>query len=222
MAEGRFVAYYRVSTAKQGASGLGLEAQKRAVTDYLDGGNWTLLSEHAEVESGKRSDRPALATALRDCKLKRATLVIAKLDRLSRDAHFLLGLEKAGVDFVAVDMPNANRMTVGIMAVVAEEERRMISARTKAALAAAKARGVKLGGMRPNHRDIDPALGRAARSRASDEFAATVGPIIAELRAAGMSLRQIVAELDRRNIDTMRGGAWTAASVRNVLLRSGA
>jgi DNA invertase Pin-like site-specific DNA recombinase len=222
MAEGRFVAYYRVSTAKQGASGLGLEAQRMAVTDYLDGGNWKLLSEHAEIESGKRSDRPALASALRDCKLKRATLVIAKLDRLSRDAHFLLGLEKAGVDFVAVDMPNANRMTVGIMAVVAEEERRMISERTKAALAAAKARGVKLGGKRPNHRNVDPALGMAARIRAADEFAQCVGPVIAELRQAGMSYRQIVAELTRRGIHGARGGAWTAIRVRGVLLRSGA
>jgi DNA invertase Pin-like site-specific DNA recombinase len=222
MAEGRFIAYYRVSTAKQGASGLGLEAQRKAVTDYLDGGNWKLLSEHAEVESGKRSDRPALEAAMRECKLKRATLVIAKLDRLSRDAHFLLGLEKAGVDFVAVDMPNANRLTVRLMAVIAQEEREMISARTKAALAAAKARGVKLGGTRPGQRKLDPAEGSAALTRASDEFAETVGPIITELRGAGMSLRQIVAELDRRNIGTMRGGAWTAMTVRNVLLRSGA
>src|SRR5262249_26505249 len=112
MAEGRFIAYYRVSTAKQGASGLGLEAQRKAITDYLDGGKWKLLFEYAEVESGKHADRPALAAALQDCKLRKATLVIAKLDRLSRDAHFLLGLEKAGVDFVAVDMPNANRLTV--------------------------------------------------------------------------------------------------------------
>jgi DNA invertase Pin-like site-specific DNA recombinase len=186
MAEGRFVAYYRVSTAKQGASGLGLEAQRKAVTDYLDGGNWTLLSEHAEVESGKNADRPALAAALRDCKLKKATLVIAKLDRLSRDAHFLLGLEKAGVDFVATDMPNANRLTVRLMAVIAQEEREMISARTKAALAAAKARGVRLGGKRPGQRNVDHALGMAARIQASDEFAAAVGPVIAELRQAGL------------------------------------
>jgi DNA invertase Pin-like site-specific DNA recombinase len=219
--EGRFVAYYRVSTAKQGASGLGLEAQRKAVTDYLDGGNWKLLAEYAEVESGKRADRPALEAAMRDCKLKKATLVIAKLDRLSRDAHFLLGLQKAGVDFVAVDMPNANRMTVGIMAVVAEEERRMISARTKAALAAAKARGVRLGGTRPNQYKLDPALGSAALTRASDEFAASVAPIVTELRQAGMSLRQIVAQLDQRNIGTMRGGVWTAATVRNVLHRVG-
>jgi DNA invertase Pin-like site-specific DNA recombinase len=218
--EGRFVAYYRVSTAKQGASGLGLEAQRAAVTDYLNGGNWKLLSEHAEVESGKHADRPALAAALQDCKLRKATLVIAKLDRLSRDAHFLLGLEKSGIDFVAVDMPNANRMTVGIMAVVADEERRMISARTKAALAAANARGIKLGGKRANNVDFDPALGRVARTEASDAFARCVGPIIAELRQAGQSLRQIVATLNERGIQTMRGGAWTPTTVRNVLLRA--
>jgi DNA invertase Pin-like site-specific DNA recombinase len=215
----RFVAYYRVSTAKQGASGLGLDAQRAAVADYLDGGSWTLMAEHAEVESGKHADRPALAQALHDCKLMGATLVIAKLDRLSRDAHFLLGLEKAGVDFVAVDMPNANRLTVRLMAVIAQEEREMISARTKAALAAAKARGVRLGGKRPNQRKVDPALGSAALVRASDEFARRVGPVIAELRQHGMSLRQIAAELTRRGIRTMRGGKWTAMRVRSVLLR---
>jgi DNA invertase Pin-like site-specific DNA recombinase len=219
MAAGRFIAYYRVSTDKQGRSGLGLEAQRTAVVDYLDGGNWRLLAEHTEIESGKQANRPVLAKALRDCKLKRATLVIAKLDRLSRDAHFLLGLEKAGVDFVAVDMPNANRLTVRLMAVIAEEERAMISARTKSALAAARARGVKLGGVQANHRNVDPALGRAALVAASDEFAASVRPTIAELRNDGMSLRQIAAELTRRGIHTMRGGEWTAATVRNVLLR---
>src|SRR5215218_5013323 len=141
MAAGSFVAYYRVSTAKQGASGLGLEAQQEAVRSYLNGGEWKLVAEVVEVESGKRSDRPKLAEAMRLCRLRSATLVIAKLDRLSRDAHFLLGLQKTGVEFVAVDNPTANRLTVGIMALVAEEEARAISARTKAALAAAKARG---------------------------------------------------------------------------------
>src|SRR5262245_17987653 len=110
MATGKFVAYFRVSTAKQGRSGLGLEAQKEAVMAYLNGGAWTLLSEHTEVESGKNDARPALKVALETCRLTGAVLVIAKLDRLSRDAHFLLGLEKAGVEFVAVDMPNANRL----------------------------------------------------------------------------------------------------------------
>jgi DNA invertase Pin-like site-specific DNA recombinase len=219
MAEGRFIAYFRVSTDKQGKSGLGLEAQRSAVLDYLNGGNWKLIAEHTEVESGKRSDRPVLAQALKDCKLRRATLVIAKLDRLSRDAHFLLGLEKAGVDFVAVDMPNANRLTVRLMAVIAQEEREMISARTKAALAAAKARGVKLGGVRANQRKMDPAVARAALQAQADEFATSVGPVIAELHEAGQSLRQIAAELTHRGIQTARGGAWTAATVQRVLLR---
>jgi DNA invertase Pin-like site-specific DNA recombinase len=121
-----------------GKSGLGLAAQREAVKSFLDGGNWTFAAEFTEVESGKRSDRPELAKALHACRVYGARLVIAKLDRLSRDAHFLLGLEKAGVDFVAADMPMANRLTVGIMAMVADDERRMISVRTKAALAAAK------------------------------------------------------------------------------------
>ena len=134
MAAGKFVSYLRVSTRRQGRSGLGLAAQRKAVEDFLNGGNWTVISEHVEVENLKVSDRPELAKALQACRLFGAKLVIAKLDRLSRDAHFLLGLEKAGVDFVAADMPQANRLTVGIMAMVADEERRAISARTKAAL----------------------------------------------------------------------------------------
>ena len=145
---GKFVAYYRVSTQKQGRSGLGLEAQRHAVAEFLNGGDWKIVGEFTEVESGKRSDRPELARALAMCRLHGARLVIAKLDRLSRNAHFLFGLQEAGVDFVAADTPHANRLTVGIMAIVADEERRMISARTKAAMAAAKARGVQLGGDR--------------------------------------------------------------------------
>src|ERR671927_1374969 len=145
MAQGRYVSYLRVSTDRQGRSGLGLEAQRKAVEDFLNGGRWDLIAEFVEVESGKRDDRPKLADALALCRLHNATLVIAKLDRLSRDAHFLLGLQKAGVRFVAADMPEANELVVGIMAVVAQAERKMISARTKAALAAAKARGKRLG-----------------------------------------------------------------------------
>jgi DNA invertase Pin-like site-specific DNA recombinase len=139
----------RVSTQKQGRSGLGLEAQREAVTVFLNGGNWELIREFKEVESGKAEDnRPELAKALHLCKVTGAKLVIAKLDRLSRNAAFLLGLQNAGVPFVAADMPEANEMVVGILAVIAQAERKMISQRTKAALAAAKRRGVKLGAPR--------------------------------------------------------------------------
>jgi hypothetical protein len=134
MAQGRFVAYYRVSTDRQGRSGLGLEAQREAVRSYLDGGSWQLVEEVVEVESGKRNDRPKLAEALKLCRLHQATLIIAKLDRLARNVAFVSNLMESGVDFVAVDFPQANRLTVHILAAVAEHEAAMISQRTKAAL----------------------------------------------------------------------------------------
>ena len=177
-----------------------------------------MVAEFTEVESGANNGRPELAKALAACRLKGATLVIAKLDRLSRDAHFLLGLEKAGVDFVAVDMPNANRMTVGIMAVIAEEERRMISERTKAALAAAKARGVKLGGWKGGPK-VDGRLGVEAQQRQAQAFAVELEPVVGDLRRRGLSLRQMAAELTSQGIQTPRGGQWSACAVRNVLLR---
>ena len=222
MAEGTFIAYYRVSTERQGRSGLGLDAQRKAVADYLNGGAWTLLEEFVEVESGKRSDRLELAKALKACRARRATLVIAKLDRLARDAHFLLGLQKAGVDFVAADMPTANRLTVGIMALVAEEEARMISARTKAALAAAKARGAKLGLANPARIDRHEvsAKGVAAVTASADQHAANVLPIVRTIQAAGVvSLHGVADALNVRGIHTARGGKWYAATVRNMLLR---
>jgi DNA invertase Pin-like site-specific DNA recombinase len=220
--EGRWISYLRVSTDRQGKSGLGLEAQRTTVTDFLNGGQWKLIKEFVEVESGKRADRPQLEAALAACRLHGAKLVIAKLDRLSRDAHFLLGLDKAGVDFLAADMPNANRLTVGIMAMVAEEERRMISARTKAALAAAKARGTKLGG----NRGVKPtakmrALSTAALQQRADARAADIGPTIKALQAAGAtSLRVIAAGLNAQGIPTARGGGtWSAVQVQRVLER---
>jgi DNA invertase Pin-like site-specific DNA recombinase len=169
MSEGRFVAYLRVSTAKQGASGLGLEAQREAITAYLNGGCWQLVGEHVEVESGKRSDRPALTAALRQCKLTGARLIIARLDRLSRNVAFLANLMDSGVEFVAVDNPTASRFTLHVLAAVAEHEAAMISARTKAALAAAKARGVKLGGRREGARP-DQRKGTEAVVRACQEI----------------------------------------------------
>ena len=238
MAEGKWISYLRVSTDRQGRSGLGLEAQRAAVDDFLNGGRWKLIKEYVEVESGKRSDRPKLAGAVQACRVHGAKLVIAKLDRLSRDAHFLLGLEKAGVDFVAADMPQANRMTVGIMAIMAEEERRRISERTKAALTAAKRRGVKLGGRRRKIIGEDakgkPIFGkvasgsdaaRAAAVRAAQERAegraADLAPTIKALQAAGAtSLRAIAAGLNDQGIPTARGeGEWTATQVMRVLER---
>jgi DNA invertase Pin-like site-specific DNA recombinase len=185
---------------------------------YLNGGSWSLAAEFTEVESGKNDDRPELAKAMNLCRLTGATLVIAKLDRLSRDAHFLLGLEKAGVDFVAADMPTANRLTVTIMAAVAEAERKMISDRTKAALAAAKARGTKLGGWRGGP-VVNSETGRKAIVEAADGFAAQVGPTIREMHGSGTSLHRIAATLTERGIRTARGGVWTAKAVSNVLAR---
>lgn len=150
MATGNYVAYYRVSTAEQGRSGLGLEAQQQAVRTYLDGGCWKLIGEHTEVESGKLRDRPQLKAALEQCRLTGATLVIAKLDRLSRNVAFLATLmDTADVQFVAVDNPHATRFTLHILAAVAEHEAAQISQRTRVALAAARARGQRLGGWRP-------------------------------------------------------------------------
>ena len=225
MAEGKWISYLRVSTGRQGRSGLGLEGQRKAVDDFLNGGSWHLVKEFVEVESGKKTDRqrPVLAEAIKACRLYGAKLVIAKLDRLSRNAHFLLGLKEAGVDFVCADMPSANRLTVGIMAMVAEEEGRMISERTKAALAAARRRGVQLGGY-----NKDPKLTVKARktgqetNRAKAAARATdLAPAIAELQAAGAtSLRAIAAGLNERGIPTARGGAWTATQVMRVMERN--
>ena len=225
MAAGKFISYLRVSTDKQGQSGLGLEAQKAAIESYLNGGDWQLLNEFVEVESGKsHHDRPQLNAALEACSATGATLVIAKLDRLSRDAHFLLGLQKSGTRFVAVDMPEANELTVGIMALVAQEERKAISQRTKAALAAAKARGVKLGN--PDNLTSEGATkGRveSLKSRLSkaDEFARRRYPHISQLQQEGLSLQAIARHLNSEGVLTASGkdGAWTARAVKNVLGR---
>ena len=222
MAEGKWISYLRVSTDRQGKSGLGIEAQRSAVADFLNGGNWSLVKEFVEVESGKRSDRPMLAEAIKACRVYGAKLVIAKLDRLSRDAHFLLGLEKAGVDFVATDMPNANRLTVGIMAMVAEEERRMISKRTKDALAAAKRRGKKLGGDRgvvPSKKVRAMAL-EALRTRADAKAAGIWLQSLQSYRRPGKRLLRAIAEgLNEQGIPTARGGRWSSVQVMRMLER---
>lgn len=223
MAQGKHVAYYRVSTAKQGRSGLGLDAQRKAVNDYLNGGAWEVAGEFVEVESGKLDSRPQLDAALSMCELTGATLVVAKLDRLSRNVAFLAALQDSGARFVAADMPEANELTIHIMAAVAQAERKAISRRTKEALAAAKARGVRLGGDRGNYADLrkGPAVSAAVRSKASDARALKVRRQIEALQAQGATtLREIANRLNDAGITTPRGARWGASQVKRVLDRS--
>lgn len=224
MSTNRYISYLRVSTARQGASGLGLEAQRANIENFLNGGQWTLLKEFVEVESGKNSDRPKLQEALQLCKATGATLLIAKLDRLSRDAHFLLGLQKSGGKFVAVDMPTANELTVGIMALVAQEERKAISIRTKDALAAAKARGVVLGNPKNLSREAAERgrqAGLIAIKSKADDFAQDSICRINQLREKGQGLNGIARSLNMAGIlsATGKANAWTARAVKNVIQR---
>jgi DNA invertase Pin-like site-specific DNA recombinase len=217
---GKFIAYFRVSTDKQGKSGLGLEAQREAVLAFLNGGKWTLVAEFVEVESGKRDDRPELSAALAACKKHKAKLVIAKLDRLSRNLAFIATLMDSGVEFVAVDNPHANKLTVHILAAVAQHEREMIAQRTRDALAAAKARGTKLG---------NPTLSAARESAiegnraAAARYAANVLPVIREIQASGITtLRGVARALTARGIATARGGQWSPVQVNDILRRASA
>src|SRR6516225_1274443 len=225
MAKGKFVAYYRVSTGKQALSGLGLEAQKDAVADFLNGGRWTLLDEFVEVESGKNSDRSQLALALALCRLHNATLVVAKLDRLARNLHFLSGLMESGCEFVCCDMPTANRLTIHVLAAVAEAEALAISQRTKVALQAAKRRGVVLGGDRGGLTKKVQEKGRAialqVRQQRAAKRAADLLPIIEAIREQGaLSLQDIANGLNQRNIPTAHGGTWQPTQVMRVLQRA--
>jgi DNA invertase Pin-like site-specific DNA recombinase len=207
MAQGKFIAYYRVSTTRQGKSGLGLEAQRSAIMTYLNGGSWNLIEEFTEVESGKRvKNRPALAAALAACRKHDATLVIAKLDRLARNMAFVSSLMESKVKFVIVEMPDANKFTIHIIAAVAEHEAEQISERTKAALAAAKARGVKLGRSDEN-------------KAASLDFAQSRAPIVHEIQAHGCtSVRKLCDALNATHIPTFRGvGHWHIPTVHKLL-----
>jgi DNA invertase Pin-like site-specific DNA recombinase len=225
MAEGQFVAYIRVSTEKQGKSGLGCEAQEAAVMAWLNGGRWELLAKFVEEESGKRHDnRPQLQAALELCRRRKATLVIAKLDRLTRNAAFLGNLLESGVKFVAVDNANATPLTIRILAAVAQEEREQISMRTKAALAAKKARGGRLGFANPDRHGMSPksaAAIRGARLRGdARRFAANTLPIVDTIKAAGvLTLSGIAEVLNARGIPSARSGKWYASSVRNLVLQ---
>ncbi len=209
----QYVAYFRVSTQRQGTSGLGLEAQRKAVIDYINGNGSKVLAEYTEVESGKRWSRPELGKALAHCKKHRATLVIAKLDRLARNVHFISGLIESRVDFVAVDMPEADRAFLQMAAVFAEWEGRKISERTKAALAAAKTRGVKLGVTGKE---------RARENRsAANAFARKLRPVIKGLAGEGItSVRKVTEALNERGIETPRGGRWHPTGVARLLARA--
>ena len=215
--KGAVVAYYRVSTIRQRVSGLGLEAQRQAVMSYTDGRGVTLLGDFTEVETGKGANaldkRPELRKALELCRRSGATLLIAKLDRLARNVHFISGLIETGVDFVAVDMPNANKVMIQMHAVMSEWERDQISERTRAALAAAKARGVVLGATGP----ANLALHTEQRQEAARAFRARLKPVLDGCLAQGMSRRAIVAYLNDIGLAAPRGGAWSLGQVQRIL-----
>lgn len=220
----RFVAYYRVSTAAQGRSGLGLEAQRAAVAAFTR--DEPPAQEFVEIESGADNDRPQLAAALRACRLSGGKLLVAKLDRLSRNLAFLAALMDSGVEFVACDNPNANRLTVHILAALAEHERSLISTRTREALAAAKARGVALGGRRHDigsHSTTAAAAAAHKRSTVAQAAAGDMAQAIADARAtlgAHASFRAIAAELHRRGVRSPRGAAVSASTISRALART--
>jgi len=209
--DAQFVAYYRVSTDRQGESGLGLEAQRAAVARFTHGAS--LLSEFQEIESGKRhTNRPQLAAALDTCRRQKAILVIARLDRLARNVHFISGLMESGVDFIAVDMPQANRLTIHILAAVAEHEREAISQRTKAALGAARTRGTRLGN--PRWQD---SIEEARLTKNPVPLSPSLLTIMQNHRAEGWTLRRIAAEMNALGLKTPRGAGWHASTVRACL-----
>jgi DNA invertase Pin-like site-specific DNA recombinase len=219
----RYVAYYRVSTERQGRSGLGLEAQKASVLEFLRATGDTLRDEYVEIQSGKDNGRPKLAEALRLCRLTRSTLLIAKLDRLSRDAAFLLTLQNAGTRFVAVDNPDMNETVVGILAVIAQAERKAISERTKSALAAAKRRGVMLGNpkLKPGTAATALAASKAASAVAKGR-AEELRELFEDARSTGAtSLRAVAEHFNALDIGTPRGGKWAAASIARLLMQLG-
>jgi DNA invertase Pin-like site-specific DNA recombinase len=220
---GKWISYLRVSTDRQGKTGWGIEAQRKAVADFLNGGRWALAREFVEVESGRRSDRPQLAAALALCRKLKAALVIAKLDRLTRNTKFLLTLLDAGVDVVFCDLPQVppgamGRFFVTQMVAVAELEAGLTGERTRAALAQAKQRGVKLGNPR-----LSEVAGRGAMANreAADRFAANVLPVIRDIQNSGAtSLRAVAAALTARGVRTARGGTWTPVHVNAILRRA--
>ena len=217
----KYVAYYRVSTQKQGKSGLGLDAQKKMVTDFVTMNGGEIVKEYTEVESGKLSDRPELLAAMKRADLVGGKLLVGKLDRLSRDLHFITSLQKSKVDFVVCDLPGCDSFTINIYGALAQRERELISSRTKAGLAVAKARGVKLGtnNLKPELVHEASAKGVLVRQQKADNFAARVRPVIEAMRAQGKSLEGVAVELDNLGVMTARGCKWTATAVKNALAR---
>jgi DNA invertase Pin-like site-specific DNA recombinase len=226
------IAYYRVSTEQQGRSGLGLEAQESAVQSFARQTGGRIVASYTEVESGKRADRPELAKALAHAKRSKATLTVAKLDRLSRNVRFLATVLDSGCEFAAADMPSANKFMLHVMAAVAEHEAKAISDRTKAALAAAKARGQKLGSARPGHwRGNEDArlaglekartvAAKVTREQATEAYSDLAG-MIGELHGQGQSLRDIAAKLNAEGHTTRRGKPWNPVQVSRVLTLAG-
>jgi DNA invertase Pin-like site-specific DNA recombinase len=217
----RFIAYYRVSTRAQGRSGLGLEAQQATVSRFLLSTSSELFAEFTEVESGKKAARPQFNEALRLCRIFSAVLVIAKLDRLARNVALISQLMESGVEFVAADFPQANRLTIHILAAIAEYEAKLISERVKAAIVASKARGVVWGGNRNSptaHLDEARRVGNEGRRRRATARALDLEPLIMEMREGGKSLKGIAAELNSLRIRQRRGGInWTPSAVRWAL-----
>jgi DNA invertase Pin-like site-specific DNA recombinase len=231
MLAARYIAYHRVSTARQGRSGLGLDAQREAICTHLASISGKLLAEFTEIESGRRSDRTELVKALAACRVQRATLIIAKLDRLSRNVAFVSALMESGADFIACDLPAANRLTIHMLAAVAENEARMISERTRVALAAAKRRGTLLWGFR-GRLATDADRQRAAEAKASlaNARASDLAPTLRALQAEGLSNRAIAARLNAMGVPTTgsadkhgrpagNGGEWHGAQVGRLLAR---
>ncbi len=225
----KIIAYYRVSTRGQGKSGLGLEGQQHAVEEFAKRHGAEIVNTYTEVESGKRKDRPALASAIGQARLGKATLVVAKLDRLARNVAFLSALLESGVDFVACDNPTAHKLTIHVLAAVAEDEAHRISERTKAALAAAKKRGVKLGSARPGHWDgrehkrgwrAATKVAAEQRSRKAHEDYAFLLPLMQRLRAEGASHQAIADHLNANGHTTSRSLPWTATAAWRVLKRA--
>lgn len=210
----KLIAYYRVSTRKQGDSGLGLEAQKQTVINYAKSVAGEIVAEFVEVESGKVRNRPQLQAAIAACRKEGGSLVVAKLDRLSRNVAFTAALKDSGLDFVCCDNPNATRLTIDILAAVAADEARRISERTKSALAALKTRGVKLGS--PTAADLAPLAGRQNAAKAA-AYLADVRPLAARKRAAGWTYEQIAHYLTGKGILTRRGLPWSNVTVRRML-----